>query len=60
RTLLEHKAEDKLMTGLIYIEQESENFHQILNLPQTPLNQLTEDVLCPGGSALKSINKGLR
>jgi 2-oxoglutarate ferredoxin oxidoreductase subunit beta len=60
RTLLEHKAEDKLMTGLIYLEPESENFHQILNLPQTPLNQLKQDVLCPGGSALKSINDGLR
>ena len=60
RTLLDHKAQDKLMTGLIYIEPESDNFHEMLNLPKIPLNQLKEDVLCPGASALSGINKGLR
>ncbi len=60
RTLLEHKAQDKLMTGLIYIEPESDNFHDTLNIPKTPLNSLKEDVLCPGKSALTSINEGLR
>lgn len=60
RTLLDHKADDKLMTGLIYIEQGSEHFHETLNLPATPLNALTEDSLCPGTSALKDINNGLR
>jgi len=59
-TLLEHKAQDKLMTGLIYIEPESENFHEMLNISSTPLNELNEDVLCPGTSALTSINDGLR
>jgi len=60
RTLLDHKAQDKLMTGLIYIEPESENFHEMLNLTKTPLNELNEDVLCPGVPALKNINAGLR
>jgi len=59
-TLLEHKAQDKLMTGLIYLEPDSENFHETLNVPDQPLNELKEDVLCPGVSALKSINDGLR
>jgi hypothetical protein len=31
-----------------------------LNLPQTPLNQLKQDVLCPNSDALKSINQRLR
>ncbi|MFQ3247601.1 MAG: 2-oxoglutarate ferredoxin oxidoreductase subunit beta [Arenicella sp.] len=60
RTLLDHKAQDKLMTGLIYIEPESENFHEMLNVSKTPLNELKQDVLCPSGAALKSINEGLR
>lgn len=59
-TLLEHKAQDKLMTGLIYLEPESENFHETLNVSDTPLNELKEDLLCPGNSALKSINSGLK
>jgi len=59
-TLLDHKAQDKLLTGLIYIEPESDNFHEILNLPKTPLNQLKEDQLCPGSESLASINEGLK
>lgn len=60
RTLLEHKAQDKLMTGLIYIEPEAENFHDILNLPDTPLNQLSQTALCPGSDALSGINEGFK
>jgi len=60
KTLHEHKAKDKLLTGLIYIETESNNLHQTLNLPKTPLNQLPQDTLCPGSSALSSINAGLK
>lgn len=60
RTLLDHKAEDKLMTGLIYIEPESSNFHETLNLPQTPLNNIAESKLCPGSTKLASINEGFK
>ena len=60
QTLLKHKANDQLMTGLIYIEQDSEHFHQTIKLTQTPLNQLREDTLCPGKAALTAINDGLR
>lgn len=60
RTLLEYKAQDKLMTGLIYVDPDTQNLHDILNTPEAPLNSLKEDVLCPGQSALSSINNGLR
>lgn len=59
-TLLDHKAQDKLLTGLIYIEPESDNFHEMLNLPKTPLNELDQEALCPGSSALANINQGLK
>ncbi len=60
KVLHEHKNADKLLTGLIYLEPESENFHEILNLPDTPLNALEQEVLCPGNSALAGINAGLK
>lgn len=60
KVLHEHKDQGKLLTGLIYLEPESDNFHDILNLPDTPLNQLKEDSLCPGDSALSSINDSLK
>ena len=59
-TLLEHKEQDKLMTGLIYVDPDSANFHEMLNMPDTPLNELKEDVLCPGSAVLSSINADLR
>jgi 2-oxoglutarate ferredoxin oxidoreductase subunit beta len=60
RALLDHKAEDKLMTGLIYIDPDSNNFHEILNLPDTPLNELKENKLCPGSASLADINSSLK
>lgn len=59
-TLMDHKADDKLLTGLIYVDPDSENFHEMLNVSQKPLNQHKEDTLCPGASALADINEGLR
>lgn len=56
------KAREKgeILTGLIYIDEESRDLHNILNTSDTPLNQLTQDVLCPGTEKLKEINKSLR
>jgi len=60
QTLHKHKNQGKLLTGLIYIDTESDNLHKTLGLPATPLNQLKEDTLCPGTQALSSINAGLK
>lgn len=59
-TLMNHKAEDKLLTGLIYINTDTANFKQMLNMNDTPFNELQQAVLCPGASALEDINQGLR
>jgi len=59
-TLHKQKAEGKLLTGLIYIDAESESLHDTLSLPAKPLNELKEDTLCPGSDALSSINAGLK
>ena len=60
KTLLEHKSEGKLLTGLIYIDPDSDNFHEILNVTQAPLNSLGKKDLCPGSTVLTDINQGLR
>lgn len=59
-TLMDHKADGKLLTGLIYVDPESDNFHKMLNLCDTPLNELEQDQLCPGSAALADINQGFR
>ena len=47
----------EILTGLIHIDADVKNFHSMMNMSNTPLNQLTQDVLCPGSDALDIINK---
>lgn len=60
KSVLEHKADGKLLTGLIYIDPETPDLHQMLNSNLQPLNSLQTDDLCPGAEKLESINSGYR
>jgi 2-oxoglutarate ferredoxin oxidoreductase subunit beta len=50
----------ELLTGLLYIDEETTDLHGILGTTEKPLNTLREADLCPGSSALDAINKSLR
>lgn len=52
--------QQEVLTGLLYIDKNPVDLHQILNTCDTPLNQLKEDKLCPGNEKLQSINAGFR
>lgn len=54
------QARRELLTGLLYIEEETSELHEILGTTAKPLNTLREDALCPGNDALQAINKGFR
>ncbi|MDK9707107.1 MAG: 2-oxoacid:ferredoxin oxidoreductase subunit beta [Desulforhopalus sp.] len=58
--LEEHKAKGRLLTGLLYVNQDIMDTHEILNSTLRPLNTLTEADLCPGNAALEKIMAGLR
>jgi 2-oxoglutarate/2-oxoacid ferredoxin oxidoreductase subunit beta len=58
--LANSKQKGEILTGLIYIDEKSKDLHTLLNTTDTPLNQLTQDVLCPGSAKLREINSGLR
>jgi 2-oxoglutarate ferredoxin oxidoreductase subunit beta len=53
-------AKHEILTGLLYINPDTKDLHTLINTADTPLNQLTKEVLCPGSEALKDINAGLR
>jgi len=53
-------AEGRLLTGLLYLNPESQDLNQNLNLASRPLNELGKDELCPGSKVLDSVNEGLR
>ena len=54
------KANGRLLTGLLYVNQDIMETHDIINSTHRPLNTLTEKDLCPGNLALQKINEGLR
>lgn len=58
--LANSKIKGEILTGLIYINEQSKDLHNLLNTSDTSLNKLTQDVLCPGAEKLKEINKSLR
>ncbi len=54
------KAKGEILTGLLYMDPNSQDLHQMLETNKQPLNTLTKKELCPGADALKNINASLR
>jgi 2-oxoglutarate ferredoxin oxidoreductase subunit beta len=54
------KANGEILTGLLYIDPETRDLHDLEQTVATPLNELTEAELCPGEAALARINAGFR
>jgi 2-oxoglutarate/2-oxoacid ferredoxin oxidoreductase subunit beta len=54
------KRGGEILTGLLYIDRESTDLHDILSTSETPLNALSLDELCPGSDALANLNASLR
>ena len=54
------KSEGQILTGLLYINPESQDLHTKMKTTDTPLNTLKQDVLCPGSKKLEAINEGFR
>ena len=58
--LEEAKRENNILTGILYLDPDSEDTHDIINTTETPLNSLDEKELCPGNEVLQAINESLR
>ena len=56
----EAKQQDRILTGLLYIDPASKDLHNKLGLVEQPLNKLKQDELCPGSSKLENINQSYR
>jgi 2-oxoglutarate ferredoxin oxidoreductase subunit beta len=54
------KLRGRLLTGLLYVNPDIMETHDIINSTLRPLNSLTEVDLCPGNHALQQINESLR
>jgi len=58
--IINAKSKKEILTGLLYMNPDSQDLHSVIQTTDIPLNTLKEDVLCPGNNALKDINAGLR
>jgi len=56
KAIEESYKQNVLLTGLLYIDPEAPNLFEILDLPEEPLNRLTEDRIKPGREMLDQIN----
>ena len=54
------KQTGEILTGLLYMDRESTELHELINTTEIPLNLLSKDKLCPGSEILKKINESLR
>jgi len=48
-----------LITGLIYVKQDEPALYELYNLPESPLNRLSEKDLRPRPDTLEKINKSM-
>jgi len=54
------RAKHEILTGLIYINTETSDLHDLIQTNDRPLNKLTQKELCPGAKVLEEINAELR
>lgn len=58
--LEDHKEQGVILTGVLYVNPDSQDTHDILQTSLRPLNSLTEADLCPGAQALEAVNTAHR
>jgi 2-oxoglutarate ferredoxin oxidoreductase subunit beta len=49
-----------IATGLLYIEENSLDMHEIENTVETPLNEIPYSLLCPGNEQLQKLQSSMR
>ncbi|MCL4676878.1 MAG: hypothetical protein KJZ59_12915, partial [Pararhodobacter sp.] len=60
QTVQRAKEENRILTGLLYLDSDTRDLNDLLDLATRPLNELGKDELCPGSKVLNSVNEGLR
>lgn len=56
----EQQQKGRIVTGLLYVNNESEDLHAMSGTVEEPLNRMDFDKLCPGSGALKKLQEVMR
>ncbi len=60
RLIKDYRAKEQVLTGLLYMDEDSQDLHEIIGSSKTPLCDLGEAELCPGQKVLDKLNDSLR
>jgi 2-oxoglutarate/2-oxoacid ferredoxin oxidoreductase subunit beta len=60
RAVQEHAAREQILTGLLFVDPDSQDFHKTQRTVKQSLRDLDEEDLCPGNRALGAINASFR
>lgn len=55
-----HRSGGAIPTGLLYVDRDEVDLHDVFSTVSAPLNSLKDEDLCPGAGALDRINDSLR
>jgi 2-oxoglutarate/2-oxoacid ferredoxin oxidoreductase subunit beta len=58
--VLKAKSRNEILTGLLYLNPDSEDLHNLIKTSDKPLNSLNQAELCPGSKVLEEINAEFR
>jgi len=54
------KEDEQILTGILFLDPDSQDTHEILGTTDTPLHTFGEKELCPGNDVLQAYNDSLR
>ena len=60
KNIQESQRDNKVLTGLLYIDPDAQDLKEILNVSDKPLNKMDKEDLCPGSNRLNEINQSLK
>ncbi len=60
KNIQESQRDNKVLTGLLYVDPDAKALKDILNVSDKPLNTMGAKDLCPGSEKLNEINLSLR
>jgi 2-oxoglutarate ferredoxin oxidoreductase subunit beta len=58
--MMKARAKGEILTGLLYMDPDSSDLHDLIQTSTRPLNSIGESELCPGSDALAKLNSSLR
>jgi len=60
QALQRSRMDGKVLTGLVYYDDNGKDLHDVINTSVRPLNSIPMSELCPGSTKLREINAGLQ